>query len=74
VIDFYSAEVKLAIEVDGESHFMQGAQQRDAVRQAFIESFAIKTIRFQNPEIHDNIDGVLEIIAKEIELRRAGSA
>ncbi|SKB12466.1 conserved hypothetical protein [Planktothrix sp. PCC 11201] len=27
IIDFYSPEIKLAIEVDGDSHFQEGAQE-----------------------------------------------
>ncbi|MEH2192061.1 MAG: DUF559 domain-containing protein [Nostoc sp.] len=36
VIDFYSSEFKLAIEIDGESHFQQGAAEYDKARQEFI--------------------------------------
>ena len=33
VLDFYSPEIKLAIEIDGESHFQEGAAQYDNERQ-----------------------------------------
>ncbi|MEG3907749.1 DUF559 domain-containing protein [Microcoleus sp. w2-18bC1] len=33
VIDFYSPEIKLALEVDGDSHFQEGAVEYDAERQ-----------------------------------------
>ncbi len=48
VIDFYSPELKLAIEIDGESHFENGAAEYDKERQAFLESAGITFIRFTN--------------------------
>ena len=51
MIDFYSVEIKLGIELDGESHFHDRAQEYDQKRQKFIESFGIKIIRFLNDDI-----------------------
>jgi very-short-patch-repair endonuclease len=48
VIDFYSPEIKLGIELDGDSHFEEGRREYDQRRQAFIESFGIRIIRFVN--------------------------
>src|SRR5262245_27747900 len=62
-IDLYCPAAKLAIELDGDSHFAPGAKIDDAQRQRFIESFGIRFLRFTNPEIYDNLDGVLEAIA-----------
>jgi len=70
VIDFYCTELKLAIEVDGESHFQDGAQEYDWERQAFIESVGIRFLRFTNDEVYGNLEGVLERIIQKIgELR-----
>lgn len=61
VIDFYCPEIKLAIEVDGESHYTDDEiKQYDQDRQAFIESFGIRFVRFTNTEIYNNLDGVLQ--------------
>jgi very-short-patch-repair endonuclease len=71
VIDFYSPEIKLAIEVDGDSHFQDGAVEYDAERQIFIESVGIKFLRFTNDEVYHNLEGVIEVIAGKIQsLRR----
>jgi len=70
VLDFYATEVQLGIELDGESHFTDGAQPYDLQRQQYIERFGIKVLRFLNPDVYDNLDGVLEVIAREVELRR----
>ena len=38
MIDFLSVEIKLGIELDGDSHFQPGAREYDSKRQQFIES------------------------------------
>ena len=58
VVDFYSSELKLAIELDGDSHFQQGAAKRDLERQKFIEDHKITFLRFTNKEVYRNLDGV----------------
>jgi very-short-patch-repair endonuclease len=71
VLDFYSPEIKLAIEIDGESHFQEGAAQYDNERQIFIESAGINFLRFTNNQVYENLNGVLETIAQKIrELRQ----
>ena len=70
VLDFFSAEIKLGIELDGDSHFQSGVREYDQKRQQFIESFGIKIIRILNTEIYQNLDGVLEMIGREVVMRR----
>ena len=36
VLDFYCPRLKLAIEVDGDSHFMPGAEEQDKSRQEYV--------------------------------------
>jgi very-short-patch-repair endonuclease len=67
VVDFYCPSSKLAIELDGDSHFGGGAEDRDANRQAYLESFGIRVIRFVNQDVFGNLPRVLEEIAKTIE-------
>jgi very-short-patch-repair endonuclease len=70
VLDFFSAEIKLGIELDGDSHFQSGVREYDEKRQQFIESFGIKVIRILNTDIYQNLDGVLEMIGREVVMRR----
>ena len=69
VLDFYCPKLKLAIEVDGGSHFIEGADVRDKERQTIIETFGISFLRFTNKEIQENINGVLEKIMENIQER-----
>ena len=70
VLDFYSAEIKLSIELDGESHFTPGAKERDDRRNNYIESFGIRIVRFLNSDVCENMDGVLERLAHIVNCRR----
>jgi very-short-patch-repair endonuclease len=70
VIDFYAPELKLAIEIDGDSHFQEGVPEYDHERQLFLESKGAKFLRFTNQEIYKNLDGVLERIREVVCLMR----
>jgi very-short-patch-repair endonuclease len=67
VIDFYCPSLKLAVEIDGESHYAIGANDHDEQRQAFIESFGISFLRFTNRDVYDNLTGVMETITRVAE-------
>ena len=51
VIAFYSPALKLAVELDGDSHLSEEAKVYDEMRQAFIESFGIRFLRFTNEQV-----------------------
>ncbi len=67
VLDFYCPKLKLAIEVDGETHFVEGAEEHDRERQQYIEALGIKFLRFLNTEIYHDLDGVLQAIKNKIQ-------
>lgn len=67
MIDFYCPALKLAIEIDGDSHADPGAEEHDARRQAFIESHGIRVIRFTNEDIYKRLEDVLDEIVRVIE-------
>src|SRR4030067_599652 len=58
VLDFYCPRLKLAIEVDGDSHFEKDSKEYDKIRQEYIEAFGILFLRFTNDDVYKNIDGV----------------
>ena len=62
IADFYSAEAKLVIELDGSQHFEADSLEKDAERTAFLESYGLKIIRIPNNEISQNFRGVCEHI------------
>lgn len=74
VVDYYCAEFKLAIELDGPSHFELGEAKHDADRQRFVESFGIAVLRFRNDELYDFTDAVLERIHETVQKRKTTKA
>jgi very-short-patch-repair endonuclease len=70
VIDFYSPEIRLAIELDGDGHFREGAREYDQQRTQFIERFGIRVMRILNSDVYENLGGVLEMIGNEVLKKR----
>jgi very-short-patch-repair endonuclease len=66
VIDLYCPKLKLAIEVDGDSHFIGDSPEYDVKRQIEIENYGIAFLRFQNEEVYKNLNGVLITIEEKI--------
>lgn len=64
VLDFYCPEIRLAIEIDGDSHFQEEEIEYDKERQRYIEDKRIKFLRFTNEDVYKNINEVLNDIAK----------
>jgi very-short-patch-repair endonuclease len=61
IVDFYSPQAKLAIEVDGQVHC--GQVEQDAERSQWLEDAKhCHVIRFTNNEIEHSIDAVLSKI------------
>ena len=71
IVDFVSHEIKLVIELDGETHATQ--QSYDAARTNFLQSNGYSVLRFWNNEVMQNIDGVLETIIEYINLPPSNS-
>ena len=64
ITDFYSPSIKLVIELDGSQHFTPEGLEYDKIRENFMKSLEIKTLRFNNNDVLTNIEGVLEEIKK----------
>ena len=62
IADFYSAEAKLVIELDGSQHYENETKERDAERTAFLEGYGLTVIRIPNNEVSRNFRGVCEYI------------
>ena len=62
IADFYSAQAKLIIELDGSQHYEDGNAEKDAERTAFLEGYRLTVIRIPNNEVSKNFRGVCEYI------------
>lgn len=64
IADFYCHEVRLVVETDGEIHDLQ--KEYDDGRDAEMEIYYIKTLRFSNHEVENNIKKVVSEIEKQV--------
>ena len=62
IVDFYCAEVKLAIEVDGSIHRGEDAEFRDWERDEQLRALGIQVMRFPNEHVLDNLGEVVRRI------------
>ena len=51
IADFYCAEAKLVIELDGSQHYEPDNAQKDDERTEFLKEYGLKVIRIPNNEI-----------------------
>ncbi len=74
ILDFYSPEIKLGIEIDGDSHFISEASiLKDCDRDNILfKKYGIKVLRFTNIEVKENSEGCLEKLLREIENVKSG--
>ena len=68
IVDFYCAELMLAIEIDGDTH--AGQKQYDKDRTKNLNKFGIEIIRYTNAEVLSNLEGVYQDLYKRISARK----
>ena len=62
IADFYCAKARLVVELDGDGHFFNKQEQKDATRTKELESMNLTVIRICNLDIDRNFNGVCEYI------------
>ena len=60
IVDFYAPQLKLVVEVDGDTHDEQ--KEYDASRDDLLKNRGYEILRFTNEAIHQDLEGVLEIL------------
>ncbi len=58
IVDFYCAEKKIIIELDGSQHYENAGKENDKIRDSFLKSCGFKVLRYSNLEINKNFEGV----------------
>ena len=67
IVDFYCSNLKLGIEIDGESHVDQ--KEYDKKRTLDMNKIGIKIIRYSNVEIMCNLEGVYLDLEEKVKER-----
>ncbi|MBE6667213.1 MAG: endonuclease domain-containing protein [Ruminococcaceae bacterium] len=68
IVDFYIAEKKIVIEVDGRQHLLAEHQESDKKRDEYLASWGISVLRYSNDSIRNNFNAVAEEILKKLGL------
>jgi very-short-patch-repair endonuclease len=66
ILDFYAPELRLAIEIDGDSHAGERAGAYDRERTKYLAELGIYCIRFTNSDVMKNLDNVAENIRRSV--------
>lgn len=67
VVDFYCPELELVVEADGETHYNEEGKLHDKKKDKCLDELGIFVLRFTNPQIKQNLDGVIEQISSYIQ-------
>lgn len=62
IADFLSLEAHLVVELDGCQHYQDNALHQDKLRDQYFTKEGFTVLRFNNTEVTENMDGILETI------------
>lgn len=65
-MDFYSPNLKIAIELDGGHHNRSENKRYDQIRSAYLEKNGIDMIRFWDNDVLRDINSVLEQLSLKV--------
>jgi very-short-patch-repair endonuclease len=69
IVDFYCAQLRLALEVDGGVH--RGRRADDRERQERLASVGVRVVRLRNVDVLERLDDVLNEVVHHCEQRAA---
>ena len=67
IVDFYCNKLKLAIEIDGDSHGFEESIQNDKIKENHLSRLGVDLIRYSDQEVKINIVGVINHLVDWIE-------
>ena len=66
IVDFFSNELNLVIEIDGITHEFEEQYKYDVKRQEKLEGLGINFLKFKDTDVREKMDGVLSFIKQWI--------
>jgi len=66
IVDFYCAEAKLVVELDGSQHYEAEGRQSDERRDAFLQSCGLCVLRYSNYDVNCNFEAVCTDILEHL--------
>ena len=71
ILDFYIAQARIAIEIDGTQHSLPKHRESDEARDAALAKWGIRVLRYTNSDIHNRFYAVCEDILRVLDLTAA---
>jgi very-short-patch-repair endonuclease len=62
IADFFCNKLRLVIEIDGSSHNFDEVQQKDRIKQDFLNNNGITVLRFTNKEVMTSVFQIVQTI------------
>ena len=66
VVDFYSPQARIVVEIDGSQHLEPPAMKADAKREKYLSGLGLKVLRFDNLQVLRETESVLDTISRAI--------
>jgi very-short-patch-repair endonuclease len=66
IVDFFCAEIGLAVEADGGQHFTVEGLLRDERRSEYLAAQGVRVLRFSNRELLEELGAVLEALKRAV--------
>lgn len=66
IIDFYSSELRLAIELDGSVHSQPSQEKKDARREACLERMGVRVVRIPNGMVLEDPEAFLKKVRQSL--------
>ena len=63
IADFFCYELKLVIEIDGETHNWKKTQQKDYIKECKFNELGLNVLRFTDDDVFSDMDGVINTIS-----------
>ena len=71
IVDFYIAEKKIVIEIDGRQHLLPEHIEADKQRDTLLATWGIDVLRYSNDHIRNNFNAVSKDILKHLDLEQS---
>ena len=68
IVDFYIAEAKIVIELDGSQHYEPEGMCADQMRDAYLNTLGITVLRYSNRDVNQCFHSVCEDIWNRLKL------
>ena len=66
IVDFYCADAKIVIELDGGQHFEESGLMNDKIRDMYLNQLGLTVLRYSNADVDKNFEGVCQDILLKI--------